>query len=325
MNQSSQEGDMFPGQPSLGTVIIAGAHKSGTTTLYALLARHDEIGMSVVKETNYYCPDLWPLLPHVQRLTYPEVESLNKNGKTRHLGIIQDEESYDRLFPSRPGLRYRGEASPFYLRSTLAAQEIARHRPDARIIVVVRDPIERLLSHYAMEVRDARIPEPIELAIQEELADIKKGQKPLHGLLDSGCYGEGLSRFFQHFPADQILVLDISELSNPHHLKYQLAAFLGIDPLGFATSLSNQNESVSARAPRLNRFLAQSGLKKLVRTWIPQVVIDSLKPLYYRPQARNHSVNEDLNNWLVTFFQKDVRKLEALVGPRPWDWIKRYT
>ena len=324
MNPSRPERHVVPDHTHLGTVIVAGAHKAGTTTLYAILARHAAIAMSAVKETNRYCPDLWPLLPHLQRPTVAEIESLHAKGETRHLGLIEDEETYNHLFASRPGLRYRGEASPFYLRSSLAAQEIARHHPDARIIMVVRDPIERLLSHYAMEIRDARIPEPIERAIREEQADIQKGQKPLHGLLDSGCYGEGLSRFLEHFPADQMLVMDISELSNPEHLITQIARFLGIDPSGFATLVPNQNESVSARNPGLNRLLAQSGLKDLVRTWVPQSLIDALKPLYYGPKAQDLSLDEDLRAELVAYFQKDLQKLEALIGPKPWHWLKRY-
>lgn len=313
-----------PNPPPLGTVIVAGAHKAGTTSLYALLARHPEISMSVVKETNRYCPDLWPLLPHLKQLTAAEIECLHERGETRHLGLIQDEATYTRLFALRPGLRYRGEASPFYLRSTRAAQEIARHHPDARIIVILRDPIERLYSHYAMEVRDARIPEPIERAIREEQAEIGKEKKSLHGLLDSGCYGEGLSRFYAHFPADQILCMDISELSPPEDVILRIASFLDIDPLGFASLVPNQNESVSARNPRLNRLLAQTGLKGWVRAWVPQTIIDALKPLYYRPEARKHRMTEDLHRELVAYYQKDMKQLETLIGPQPWKWLKQY-
>ena len=307
-----------------GTIIIAGAHKAGTTSLYDLLSRHPAIAMSVVKETNRFCPDLWPLLPHLERLTQKDIAELHKKGKNRHLALIQDTETYIKLFPNRSGVRYRGEASPFYLRSELAAREIARHQPDARIIVTVRDPIERLLSHYAMEIRDARIPEPIERAIREEWIDLENGIKPVHGLLDSGCYGEGLSRFYQHFPPNQILVIDISELSHTQHLLSRIATFLDLDPFSFATAIPTQNESVSARNPNLNRLLAQSGLKGLVRAWVPQTIIDTLKPLYYRPEANKHSIPKDLQKDLEVFFQKDIQQLIELIGPKPWKWLNRY-
>lgn len=325
MNAHIQAPVLTSNPPSMGTVIIAGAHKAGTTSLYALLARHREIAMSVVKETNRYCPDLWPLLTHLKRLTSEEVGRLHKKGETCHLGLIQDEATYAQLFASRPGLRYKGEASPFYLRSTLAAQEIVRHHPDARIIVVVRDPIERLLSHYAMEIRDARIPEPLERAIRDEELEMEHGRKPLHGLLDSGCYGEGLSRFYQHFPADQLLVIDLCELSNPEEITSRIATFLGVDPSGFSRGVPNQNESVSARNPLLNRFLARSGLKSLVRACVPQTLIDNLKPLYYRPETRKPPIDAERHAKLVTYYRKDIQQLLATVGPKPWDWLKHYT
>ncbi len=310
---------------SIGTVIIAGAHKAGTTSLHALLDRHPDIAMSVVKETNRYCPDLWPLLPHVKKTTSAEIAALHANGESRHLGLIQDEEGYARLFPSHPDVRYHGEASPFYFRSILAAKEIFDHHPNARIIVVLRDPVERLLSHYDMEIRDARIPEPIEAAIREEQAYMAKGIKPLHGLLDSGCYGEGLSRFFQHFPAEQILVIDFSELASAERLTPRIATFLGIDPGGFDCAVPNRNESVAARSPWLNRLLAQSGFKDFVRTWIPQSIIEVLKPLYYGSQKQKQSLDPDLRSELVTYYKKDIQQLLALIGPQSWDWLKRYT
>lgn len=324
MNPSSPRTDATLNPTSLGTVIIAGAHKAGTTSLHGILSRHPAIAMSVVKETNRFCPDLWPFLTHLERITIKDIARLHEKGKSRHLALIQDTETYIQVFPKRQGLSYRGEASPFYLRSKRAAHEIAHHHPDARIIVVVRDPIERLLSHYAMEIRDARIPEPIERALREEWADLQNGIMPVHGLLDSGCYGEGLSRFYQQFPPDQILVIDISELSNTEPLLSRIATFLELDVSGFATAIPSQNESVSARNPFLNRLLAQSGLKGLVRAALPQPIIDALKPLYYRPEARKPSLSEDLHAELVRYFQKDVQQLVALIGPKPWNWLKRY-
>ena len=324
MKHSIQGIEPILNKSSVGTVIVAGAHKAGTTTLHSLLSRHPQIAMSVVKETNRYCPDLWPILSHIQPLCDAEIKTLHKTGKTRHLGLIKNEETYNLCFSLNEKTRYRGEASPFYLRSTEAAQEIAHHHPEARIIVVVRDPIQRLLSHYAMEIRDARIPEPIALAIREEQDALHNGQKSEHGLLDSGRYGEGLSRFFHHFSSQQILVMDLSELRDTGHLTQRIASFLGIDPSSFDLQTSKQNASVSARNPHLNRLLAQSGFKDMIRNYLPQFMIDALKPLYYHPTRQEPQLDKDLHTELVQFFQPDVRRLVSLLGDKSWGWLDRY-
>ena len=314
----------MPTKSTVGSVIVAGAVKAGTTTLHAILARHPQIAMSVVKETNRYCPDLWPFLSHIEPLSAADIQRLYKSGKTRHLGLIQNEQTYNLCFHLNPKTLYWGESSPFYLRSTEAARQIARHHPEARIIFVVRDPIQRLLSHYEMETRDARIPEPIALAIREEQSALNSGQKPEHGLLDSGLYGEGIARFLDHFPSQQILVMDLSELKNIEHLTQKIADFLRIDSSGFDPQIPNQNVSISARNPRLNRLLAQTGFKDMIRSYLPQSMIDALKPLYYQTSGQKLQIDKDLQTELVRFFQPDVRKLLALVGDKSWNWPDRY-
>jgi Sulfotransferase family len=309
---------------AIGHVIVIGAHKAGTTTIHALLDSHPEIAMSVVKETNHHCPNLWPLLQHVRSFSKKEIERLHAKNESAHIGVVKDRAAFASVFPLRVESKYCGEASPFYLRSLDAAKNIAQFRPDTRIIVVLRDPIERLLSHYAMEVRDARIPEPIELAIQEELQALKLGQLPFHGLLDSGLYGQGISRFLEYFSIEQILMLDFAELSDTQRLTSDIADFLRIDPTGFGSGVKNHNESLAARSPIVNRLIAQSGIKALIRMVVPKNIIEALKPIYYQPKARKNLMDEKRHQELLDFFRDDVRQLKNIVGDKKLTWIGKY-
>jgi hypothetical protein len=123
----------MPNKPNL---FLIGAMKSGTTTLHELLACHPEIAMCEPKEPCYFVdPDqLQTLWPEMWRL-----------------GFWRDEAHYLALFEGKPGARYFGESSTDYSKHPTidgVVERIAGFNPDARFVYVMRDPIERTLSHY---------------------------------------------------------------------------------------------------------------------------------------------------------------------------------
>ena len=308
------------------TVIIAGAQKAGTTSLYALLDSHPKIAMSVVKEPNRYCIDLWPFFAaHIKPHTSRDIEELIAHGKTRHIGLIQSEETYELLF-KRPlaNVQYVGEASASYLCSLDAAREIARHRPAAKIIVILRDPVKRLLSQRTMGERDAKSSISLETALRRERLERENGKHPYPSLLGSSLYGAALQRFYAQFPDEQILLVDFSELSEPERLILKIAAFLDIDPQGFTPSMPHRNKSVSARHVGLNQLLVKSGLKNVIRSLIPQILIDRLKPFYYQEKSNGQQLEEAIRQELMDVFRSDLTLLNALVGHKPWPWIETY-
>lgn len=308
------------------TVIIAGAQKAGTTSLYALLDSHPQIAMSVVKEPNRYCTDLWPFFAqHIKPQRPREIEGLITNGKTLHIGLIQDEGSYELLF-KKPlaDVKYVGEASASYLCSLDAAREIARHRPAAKVIVILRDPVKRLLSQRTMGERDAESSISVETALRRERLERENGKHPYPSLLGSSLYGAALQRFYAQFPREQILLVDFSELSEPESLILKIAAFLDLDPQGFTPSMPHRNKSVSARHVGLNQLLVKSGLKNVIRSLTPQILIDLLKPFYYQEKSDGQQLEEAIRQELMDVFRSDLTLLSGLVGDTPWPWIKTY-
>lgn len=308
----------LPNQPD--HLFVIGATKAGTTTLFALLNAHPEITTSIIKETNYYCPDLWPLMTDLKPLTLRDVESRITQGKVLHRGLIQDEAIFHTCFPKNPNARYLAEASPFYLRSHRAAEEIFRSHPDARLIAILRDPVERAYSHYRMELRDARVKEPFESHLQEECEEEKTGLRPLHGILESGLYGALLSRYFDQFDRKQILILDFSELRQEEALEKKLGTFLDLDPQSFTRPLQRLNESMEARNATLNRLFASYGIKAGIRKIFPQSFIDAFKPLYYGKQGQKNAMNKTTRRFLQDYYREDLRLLKSLVDTRAWSW-----
>lgn len=326
MSDTHTHKPLTQGDEAPNTVIIAGAQKAGTTSLYALLNSHPQIAMSVVKEPNRYCTDLWPFfIQHIKPQSPRDIEGLITHGKTLHIGLVQDEETYELLFKRSLGdIRYIGEASASYLCSIDAAREIARHRPQAKIIVILRDPVKRLLSQRAMGERDAKASISLESAIREERLERKNGKHPYPSLLGSSLYGAALQRFYAQFPEEQILLVDFSELSELESLVKKIALFLNLDPKGFAASMPHRNKSVSARHDGLNRLLVKSGLKNVIRSLIPQALIDQVKPFYYREKAGEQQFEETIRRELMDVFQSDLALLRALVRNPTWPWMKAY-
>lgn len=120
------------GQPT--TVIIAGVNKAGTTSLFEYLAAHPDISPARIKELRYFT-------------------------RLARDGAVPDPGEYDDLFNYRENSRYRLEASPAYLCGGRRVAELVKScLPDARIIVLLREPVERLLSLYNRAVAHSELP-----------------------------------------------------------------------------------------------------------------------------------------------------------------------
>jgi hypothetical protein len=111
-------------------LFIIGAPRCGTTSLFAALKQHPDVYTSVLKEPHFYATDL-PAQPHT----------------------ISDPEDYHRLFSAAGEQRYRAEASVWYLYSHEAPALISKAHPDARIVLLLRNPVDMLISLYDLYLR----------------------------------------------------------------------------------------------------------------------------------------------------------------------------
>jgi hypothetical protein len=193
--------------------LILGAQKAGTTALYAYLRWHPDITGPSFKEVSFF---------------------------DRH--YAQGERWYRAHLPlRRRGLV--GEASPSYLFHPLAPERVARMLPNARLIALLRDPVERAFSHYQHEVALGREPLPFEAAIEQE--DERMRGEVEHMVRDPsyfshawwnytyvgrGRYADQLERWFASFPKEQLLVVLTDELSADTAGTYRrVLDFLGAD------------------------------------------------------------------------------------------------
>jgi hypothetical protein len=223
--------------------VIVGAQKAGTTSLYAYLRAHPNVLPAAFKEVHFFDTCEWDAGPEAYRANFP---------LKVHMALA-------RRLSRRPVIT--GEATPYYLYHPLAAERLAATAPDAKIIILLRDPVERALSHYWHEVRGKRETLPIREALQAEEARLRGREDALVGgeppcqHLDHrnfsyrarSRYSAQVARYLELFPADHVLVLQSEKLfGDDPDAKAQLADFLGLPPL----TRPFVAENVGTRTPR---------------------------------------------------------------------------
>lgn len=307
-------------------LFLIGAMKAGTTTLYSWLSQHPHVCMSPIKEPHFFDSDLWDVSPHIALGTEERVNyALSLVGSGVHNALIKDEKLYLKLFPkSVDQYRYIGEATPTYLRSRVAAQGIANACLGAKIIIMLRDPIDRAWSHYLMERNELRVSENFGGLIQEEIGNMNKGKLGQHGILESGLYASGILRYLDHFHKSDILIADQGELRDRKEFVKKLNEFLGFEQDLFPDESDSANSSVVPRHLGLNRFIAKTGIKKIIRTLLPHSVIEKSKKIYYQKPPSSDEIDKQSREILTEFYSEDIKKIVYMLGDNSPAWTLKY-
>jgi hypothetical protein len=276
-------------------LFVVGAARAGTTSLWDYLDQHPQIFMSRMKEPHFFC-----------------------KAKPRFVPTVSDEEAYLRLFEdARPG-QLRGEASPSYLRDTEAPAAIARVRPDARIVIVVREPAGRAYSDYWHRVRYGRQSRPFGELIRTAL-DAPLARTPGTSFLRGGLYAEGVERYLATF-GDRVLVLFTEELAADTRRELgRTLQFLGVDSAAAdRTRLRVRNATSVPRNALLRRAYGSPRLRSIGEHVVPKALHRHLERLLLRRNGVA-PMDPDVRRLLEDFYEPEVRALERLLGrPVPW-------
>lgn len=198
--------------------LIAGTQKGGTTALDLYLRAHPELCMASRKEVHFFDRD----------------ELFN--------GDTVDYSVYHSCFSPTAAQRWLGEATPIYLYWHSAPRRIWEYNPRMKIIVILRNPIERAYSHWNMERGRARDSLSFWEAIQRERDRCREalpGQHRVYSYVDRGFYTEQLRRLWCYFPSEQTLILRHEALrETPQLVLDQICDFLGVACLSVATTIN---------------------------------------------------------------------------------------
>jgi hypothetical protein len=232
---------------------VVGQPKCGTTALYEMLKQHPEIFMPEPKEPHFFVTDDgYAGMP----------ETLERYLRAFH-GLEADDE-YLSLFAAASPHQRLGDGSASYLWSRNAALGIAQAQPSAKIVAILREPVSLLRSLHLQMVEVRVETEPsLRRALERETGELANGTAaPLstaqqHQLYyaDHVRYVEQLRRYFDLFPAAQILVLTYDEFRQDNAATVRkILRFLDVDD-SIELGISAANPTVRVRSPRLDRLL----------------------------------------------------------------------
>ncbi|MDG1534187.1 MAG: sulfotransferase, partial [Schleiferiaceae bacterium] len=200
---------------SKANLFLIGAAKSGTTALASSLGQHPAIASLPIKEPGHFSTDLRiPVFSsrYNRLLQWDEAAYFKKARlEERHIGFVESESNYQKLvdqaITTNPNANYVLDASTAYLYSANAPAQLRHYAPDAKIVLILRNPVERAYSHYTMALKyGMEQEEPLQAFQREaEFNPAHWGQDECY--LELGQYAKQLERWLECFPLDQLHII----------------------------------------------------------------------------------------------------------------------
>ena len=272
-----------------------GAPRCGTSWIANVLRAHPGVCISEPKEVRYF--------------NRHEMQVGKLKGKLNP-NFDQGIDWYLRRFSHAKNGQLRGEISPVYLSDPEAAAAISRRYPDARIIVCLRNPVDRAFSFYKLHRGNSIIDEmSFEEALQRE--DV---------YVQTGLYGEHMARYLEHFEREQILLLIFEELiASPKDELERIFRFLDLDmPADLDPSRYHTNESAKRRSNKLHKaafrvsqWLIENGMSNVLELARSAGAHKVLNKINAAP-VKKETMAPETREKLAAEFATDIERLEAL-------------
>lgn len=284
---------------------FVGGPKCGTTSLHAVIKKIKGFNVGIEKEPHYF-----------------SFQELKSDSYYFDVKFIEAEDDYYRNYDKECSSKENIHAidfSPSYLANCSSAERIIHYNPDAKIVVVIRDPVERAISHFLM---DKNL-----VGVKDSFFDLLSTDNPLHEkflyeYIDNSMYYRNIERYIQVFGRERIHIEIFEELfplSNDS--VSNLFKFLSV-PSGYEVE-NVQTNSFDLLNNRLYKKIRQfPWLTKLLRKF-PEAVKMRIKATFKGKPSERPSMLEE-REYLQSIFYEDSKKLNTLLGlnvNKYWHWL----
>jgi hypothetical protein len=299
---------------TLPNFFIVGAARSGTTSLDRYLSQHPEIYVTPRKETHFFAVDDFP-----PSFKGPGDEKLNTS-------VIRDQEQYAQLFASVTGKKAIGESSAFYLYFLGTAERIAQAVPDAKIIILLREPVGRAFSAYSYMVSNGRETLSFEEGLNQEEERRQEGWEPIWWYKELGLYYRQVRHYLEVFGTQQVKVLLYDELcANAGQMLRDVFAFLGVEEDVVIDTSVRHNPSGAPKSRRLYTLLGNfidnpNFLEKRIKSLLPLRLREAWASKAIDKLTRPALLDPQIHAQLQAYFAEDVSKLEDLLHRDLLSW-----
>lgn len=289
---------------TLPNLLVIGAAKSGTTALYHYLNQHPQVYMSPNKEPNFFA------------FEGQQVAFRGPGDRKMVESTITTLEAYGEEFAAVSNEIAVGEASPWYLYSPQAPQNIKRHIPEVKLIAMLRNPVDRAYSSYLHVLRDARETLTFEEGLLAEEERIERGWEFIWHYKQAGFYAAQVERILTLFSKDQVrFYLYDDLLADPEKLLKDVYTFLCVDT-GFVVNNTSQkfNATGVPKNRLLGRLLLQPNPVRSVAKYVtPERMRSSINHSLYQRLLSKPVLSEETRKRLSSAYEQDILILQDLL------------
>jgi len=269
-------------------LFIVGAAKSGTTSLATSLSDHKDICVSAPKEPHFF-------------------SEITRN-KPGFFQKISTESAYDELFVDK-AKKYLCDASTSYLWDRCSARRIWNYNPRAKIIILLRNPANRLYSHYLNDLREGHVKSDLNSLLSTELNHGTDGKKwgDDGTYLSVGNYLEQIERFQELFRQD-VLIISFSELIRyPDQAFAKIGRFLDLET--GELHLEHENSYALPKNWFAKKLLSIGYLRFVGRKLFPPTFRGVLHKSMLSP-AQKPELDKDTESFLEDYYRSEITTLE---------------
>ena len=283
---------------------IVGAPKSGTTSLYNYLNQHPEIVMSSQKEPDYFSD-----------------YKIQKQGLYYTKNRIDTIEKYIKLFDTTKKKVIYGEASVSYLFYEDIAKNIKEYNSDAKIIFLLRNPIDRAFSHYLMDYRLGFVKDTFENIIFKK-TNHKDRDLFFQQYLSVGEYAKQIERYLDVFAKKDILIIDYEDFSLDLNITIKrIFSFLNVNDKFLPDLKVSHNKFVVSKNILIRFLYSYSRIRNLISFILPQFLLIYIRHIFFqdwnKPQISNKTRTK-----LKDYFADDIMSLSNILDKDYSRWIK---
>jgi hypothetical protein len=293
---------------TLPNFLIIGAAKAGTTALHTYLQQHPQIYMTPDKETNFFAFE--GEIPNFQG---PGDEAL-KNFSITNLA------EYEKLFSGVTDEIAIGEACPLYLYHRHAPQKIYHYIPDVRLIVILRDPVERAYANYLHLVRDGREPDKdFGYALQDEERRIQNNWEWFWHYQQLGYYTEQIKRYYRVFSKEQIAIYLYEDLkADSKNLLENIFRFLEVDDQFVPDLTIRPNKSGMPKNKLLHQLLMKPNpLKTILKPLFPSFLRQKIQ----HKNLTTPQLSVQIRQQLIELYREDILRCQEIIDRDLSGWL----
>ena len=281
---------------------IVGAPKAGTTSLYHYLNQHPEIEMSKVKEPNYFSS-----------------KSIKDQGTYYNSNIVDNHMEYHSLFNLDNKTALFGEASVSYLFYHDVPAKIKKYNESSKIIIVLRNPVERAFSHYLMDYRLGLVSQEFRNIINT-LKESRDNNLFYQQYIELGKYSEQVLRYINEFGIDNVLIIDYDNFKyNNKKVVQDIYSFLGVD-VYFSPDFSVNFNKFILPNKLIYRFYSIRLIRKLITAFLPVSMQVYIRRNFFLSNKPLMSMKT--RNQLKEVFKEDIIKLSKILDKDFKKWLR---